>query len=366
MAHLRRTTLALGLALALGCEAPMDARLDHLEQGLINGTPTNARPEVVIFTVAGGACTATMISPSTFVTAAHCVNFSWMSVGGLITASAIGKGAVMADRTFSQGITSALNSTNPDDIAVGHVVSPITGLTPAAISTVEPPTGTLTAVGYGCTNGRVAPCSTARTFVEYFYNGSPSNISGPGDSGGPTFIGNLGANGPIVRIHSGNTDAGGSGHDVGSDAVTYRSHILALSNALVNDGISYRAYVQSRGWMPAVQNGTTAGTTGQALRLEGLQVWSPRAGLSVCYAAYVQNTGWQGEVCDGKLAGTTGQSLRMEAVKIRLAARPAGTNGIRYNTYLEGIGWQGWRSDNAVAGTTGQSRRIEAIAIALF
>ena len=36
----------------------------------------------------------------------------------------------------------------------------------------------------------------------------------------------------------------------------------------------------------------------------------------ICYDAYVQNIGWQGWQCDGDVAGTVGQSLRMEAIEI--------------------------------------------------
>ena len=36
--------------------------------------------------------------------------------------------------------------------------------------------------------------------------------------------------------------------------------------------VSYRAHVQSYGWMPWKSNGVTAGTTGQALRVEAIQV----------------------------------------------------------------------------------------------
>ena len=78
----------------------------------------------------------------------------------------------------------------------------------------------------------------------------------------------------MARINSG-WYCGLSCYDVGADAITYRDHILAMDTALNNDGISYRAQVQNKGWMPAVQNGTAAGTTGQSLRLEGIRSGRP-------------------------------------------------------------------------------------------
>nr|WP_223196722.1 hypothetical protein [Listeria monocytogenes] len=42
---------------------------------------------------------------------------------------------------------------------------------------------------------------------------------------------------------------------------------------------------------------------------------------SVQYRAHVQNKGWQSWVKDGATAGTTGESLRIEAVQMRLVAK---------------------------------------------
>ena len=346
----------------VGCGDLSNEDLTPAESPLLGGIPTTARPEVgQFFPSTGGMCTATMISTRTFVSAAHCIGYQAQSVGGTL---ALPSGNFSIERTFSQG-----GQLGNDDISFGRITS-AAPISPAALSTVEPSAGTLTAIGYGCTDSRSQGCTTAgsKTYVQYQYNGStPSNINAPGDSGGPTFIGALSANGPMVRIASGyHTDAFGNTNDIGADTVQFRNQIVSMDSALNTDGVSYRSQVQSMGWTSAVNNGTVSGTTGQSLRLEGLQVWSPRAGVSVCYQAYVQNVGWQAEVCNGSLSGTVGQGLRMEAVKIRLAAKPAGTNGIRYNSYLQGIGWQGQVQDGAQSGTTGQSRRIEAISIQLY
>jgi Clostridial hydrophobic W len=330
---------------------------------LVNGQGTTARPEVAEFIAPGTQkiCAATMISSQTFVTAANCISYAPEAGGGSLWFTGGGLGILPVQFTFSQG-----GGGMADDLAYGRLQSPVS-ITPAQISTVEPGAGWLTVMGYGCTGSAfLRGCSTlegTKNYVSYWYDGStPSKLWEPGDEGDPVFLGQLGDNGWLVRVTGGAT----VDHDYGADAVAFRPFMLAMDTAFNNDGISYRSQVQSYGWMQAVQNGNVSGTTGQSLRLEALQVWSPRANVSVCYTAYVQNVGWQAEQCDGAMAGTVGQSLRMEAVRIRLKSKPTGTNGVKYNAYLQGIGWQGWTYDNVVAGTTGQSRRIEAIMIQLY
>src|SRR6266478_3558315 len=185
----------LALISAGGCgERPDDGQ--RAGGALIGGTNLlTGRPEVVSWSV---GCTATMISSNVFVSAAHCINHAWQATGtaaGTITNTALGQGPIPVERVFSQGLADALSSTDPDDIAFGRLAAPMAGINPAAISTVEPTAGWLTAVGYGCTNR--SSCNPARTYIQYFYDGStPSNIADHGDSGGPTFIGQLNDNGP--------------------------------------------------------------------------------------------------------------------------------------------------------------------------
>jgi uncharacterized protein YjdB len=56
------------------------------------------------------------------------------------------------------------------------------------------------------------------------------------------------------------------------------------------------------------------------LRVEAIKAWlrTPPAGARLCYRAHVQNIGWMTEVCDAAQAGTTGQSLRLEALQMRI------------------------------------------------
>ena len=131
----------------------------------------------------------------------------------------------------------------------------------------------------------------------------------------------------------------------------------------VNYEVHGRNYGWDQGWKT---DGETAGTTGQALRLEALKVKiEGEDGLSISYQVHVQNTGWMDWKSDGEMAGTTGQSLRMEAVRIKLTGDNASQYSISYRVHVQNKGWTDWVSDGAEAGTTGLGLRAEAIEIKL-
>src|SRR5690349_16092683 len=98
-----RLLLAAAAAhVCLGCvmeEAEEETTTD--EELLINGTPTTARPEVMQLHIGRFNCSATMISPSTFLTAAHCIGFAPIATGGSVTF--VDGTTVPVQRIFAQG-----------------------------------------------------------------------------------------------------------------------------------------------------------------------------------------------------------------------------------------------------------------------
>lgn len=119
--------------------------------------------------------------------------------------------------------------------------------------------------------------------------------------------------------------------------------------------ISYEAHVESYGWMGEKKDGETAGTTGQAKRLEAFRINS-NARLEM--EGHIQNKGWTPIKTNGEIVGTVGESLRLEAIKIRCEG-----HAVSYRVHVQDIGWSEWKHNGEVAGTTGQSKRIEAIEI---
>jgi N-acetylmuramoyl-L-alanine amidase len=124
--------------------------------------------------------------------------------------------------------------------------------------------------------------------------------------------------------------------------------------------VVYEAHVQSIGWQGAKKDGQTAGTTGQAKRLEALTVKLEGTDAKLEMQGHVEGIGWASMRTNGEVIGTMGESLRLEAVKLKVE----GLN-IEYRVHVQSIGWTEWAKNGEVAGTTGQSKRIEAIEIRL-
>lgn len=98
---------------------------------------------------------------------------------------------------------------------------------------------------------------------------------------------------------------------------------LAVKDTASSGGINWRGHVQSVGWQPWT-TGNQIGTTGLGLRLEAFELKLTGAmadRYSVKYRAHVQNIGWQAWRVDGQTAGTVGQGLRIEAVEIVLVPK---------------------------------------------
>jgi uncharacterized protein YjdB len=199
-----------------------------------------------------------------------------------------------------------------------------------------------------------------KQFATYTWSGGDTFFNCPGDSGGPRVIGTRFQRGEILGINSGRFVA--DNRDIVANAVTYRNDILSIVDKTDHGNICYRVSVEGFGWLPAVCDGTVAGTTGEFRRMEAIQIWSPNPALSVCYDSALEGIGWQGVHCGGDLSGTINQSRRLEAVRVWVAG-PSGTVHVSYQGAVQDFGWLGNVSDGAVAGTTGQSRRMEAIRI---
>lgn len=127
----------------------------------------------------------------------------------------------------------------------------------------------------------------------------------------------------------------------------------------------YHTHVQDQGWQNWQSNGGVSGTSGQSLRLEGIQIKMDTSGydLGVDYCTHVQNQGWQDCEANGITSGTTGESLRLEAIKIALTGADADQFDIYYRVHAENVGWMDWAKNGDRAGTAGFGYRLEAIEI---
>ena len=132
-----------------------------------------------------------------------------------------------------------------------------------------------------------------------------------------------------------------------------------------NPTVRYRTHVQRDGWQAWRSNGQMSGTSGRALRLEGIEINLQGANGGIRYRTHVQRDGWQGWRSNGQMSGTSGRALRLEGIQIELTGNIRNTHHIEYRTHVQGIGWQAWVRDGAVAGTSGRGLSLEGIEIRL-
>lgn len=130
-----------------------------------------------------------------------------------------------------------------------------------------------------------------------------------------------------------------------------------------NIHIKYRTHVQYKGWQDWKMGPNMAGTSGEGLRLEAIQINASNLpkGVTLKYQTHVQNIGWQEWKTNGEIAGTSGKGLRLEGIRIKLE----GTTeySVVYRTHVQNKGWQDWCYDGETSGTFGEELRLEAIEI---
>jgi hypothetical protein len=120
--------------------------------------------------------------------------------------------------------------------------------------------------------------------------------------------------------------------------------------------LRYRAQGEDYGWQDWVNEGETAGTTGQSKRLEAIQIDTD---LEVHAKAQMEGIGWKdyGIITKDTIIGTVGEWRRLECLCLK--------GDFKYRVHVEGTGWTQWTLADGITtmGTTGQSLRLEAIEI---
>ncbi len=132
--------------------------------------------------------------------------------------------------------------------------------------------------------------------------------------------------------------------------------------------VEYTTHVQNIGWQDYTTAGLMAGTSGQALRLEGIKIRlkDQKYSGNIEYRTHIQNIGWETKFKkNDEMSGTSGKSLRLEAIEIKLTGEMAEHYDIYYTVHAENFGWLGWAKNGERAGTAGYAYRLEGIIIKL-
>jgi len=158
---------------------------------------------------------------------------------------------------------------------------------------------------------------------------------------------------------------------------TTKTFTIKVNNPSIS--ISYQTHVQSVGWQAFKKDGAMSGTSGKALRLEGIKInLQNNTGISggIRYSTHVQSIGWQKKVSlntngkslkdvKGPMRGTSGKALRLEAITIELTGDLKKHYDIYYRVHAQSVGWMGWARNGQEAGTAGHAYRLEGIQIVL-
>lgn len=144
---------------------------------------------------------------------------------------------------------------------------------------------------------------------------------------------------------------------------------VEANQATDNPQVSYRTHVENLGWQQYVNDGKTSGTTGQAKRLEGVQLRVDPGNYvgNITYRTHIQDYGWEKDfVSDGQVSGTTGQAKRLEAIQIKLTGQLAQHYDVYYRVHAENFGWLDWAKNGGSAGTAGFAYRLEGLQVQII
>ncbi|MFJ3977806.1 hypothetical protein [Streptomyces sp. NPDC090021] len=128
-------------------------------------------------------------------------------------------------------------------------------------------------------------------------------------------------------------------------------------------GIRYQAHLAGTGWQPSAgADGSGVGTVGQSRPIEALRL-SPTGIGDLWARAHVRDLGWQPwtRIPDGATGevGTTGRALRLEAIELW-----SGIGTLAGRAHVQAVGWQPRvRGARIHLGTTGRSLALEALSL---
>lgn len=137
------------------------------------------------------------------------------------------------------------------------------------------------------------------------------------------------------------------------------------SENLADGMLIYRVHIQDQGWQDWKSMGDIAGTTGECLQIEAIEIKPLINSINVDYCTHLRDSGWTGWVNNGATSGTVGEFRRIEAIRIDLSGLNAEKYDIFYRLHVMDEGWLEWSKNGETNGTVGEARRAEAIQIVM-
>lgn len=130
-----------------------------------------------------------------------------------------------------------------------------------------------------------------------------------------------------------------------------------ITGVIIMSDLQSRVHIEDIGWTDWKDAGEVLGTTGQAKRIEAIQLQGNN-GLDITYRVHMSGIGWSDWTVNGQAIGTTGESRRIEAIEI------TSNRMLEVSEHVQGIGWMpASTGKNVRIGTEGKSLRLEAFKI---
>lgn len=102
--------------------------------------------------------------------------------------------------------------------------------------------------------------------------------------------------------------------------------------------------------MEKITESTMEKIVNKPITAEALSITKKEEALpSISYQVHIQDIGWMSNVKDGATAGTTGQAKRLEGLKINLKD-DKGNSMLKYRAHVEDTGWQDWKTSGQADG----------------
>lgn len=129
--------------------------------------------------------------------------------------------------------------------------------------------------------------------------------------------------------------------------------------------IQYRAHVQTKGWLPWVNNQEVTGTIGNALQMEAFQLKTNSTTLGIRFQTLSENGNWTSWQSGEQIGGTVNQKRQLEAFRLELTGEDAAKYDVYYRAHSQTFGWLSWAKNGEKAGTEGYGYRIEAMQVSI-
>lgn len=226
-------------------QAPPDESAT-VEQGIIGGITTLARPEIGRLYTTAGMCTGTLVLPNYVITAGHCVSQGVTASDTFYVSRADGTWAfgVLRAHYLMNDPGDTLFSGHASDLALVQLASSVPSwlATPATLSDLRAVGGSSTVstkFGYGCTDRNSQSGVGTKRYATF--TGDGSDVLCPGDSGGPSLFGNGEGANPLWGINSGYGWTWFNSWDINADAAYYKKLVEGLAAAWDAEGLERNA-----------------------------------------------------------------------------------------------------------------------------